>query len=79
MFYTIQGCLGGMNFSVPRGGREASPRLLMDNEDLVRAFSTVIQFTIFHESIVRKADWGYSDRGVISREVHFISRWRDQW
>lgn len=51
MFFTIQGCLGDMNFSVPRGGKEASPRLLMDNEDLVRAFSTVIRFTIFHESV----------------------------
>ena len=39
--YHLQGCLGGMNFSVPRGGREASPGLLADNRDLARAFSSV--------------------------------------
>ncbi|CAM9129377.1 unnamed protein product, partial [Sphacelaria rigidula] len=35
----IKGCLDDMRISVPRGGRECSPHLLLDNQDLVRAFA----------------------------------------
>ncbi|CAM9125067.1 unnamed protein product, partial [Hapterophycus canaliculatus] len=37
--FVCEGCLDDMNIWVPRGGREASPRLLLDNNDLVRAFA----------------------------------------
>ena len=41
VLYLIQGCLGGMSLFVPRGGKGASPRLLVDNRDLARACSAV--------------------------------------
>eukprot|EP00752_Nemacystus_decipiens_P018299 g16415.t1 len=37
--FVCQGCLDDTSIVVPRGGREASPHLLIDNEDLVRAFA----------------------------------------
>lgn len=40
-FHIVQACCDNLNISVPRGGREASPHLLVDNQDLVRAFATV--------------------------------------
>lgn len=42
-----QGCLDGMSISVPRGGRECSPRLLIDNQDLVRAFA-MVSMAVWH-------------------------------
>lgn len=40
-FLRAQGCLDDMSVWVPRGGRGASPHLLLDNNDLVRAFAKV--------------------------------------
>eukprot|EP00903_Cladosiphon_okamuranus_P011818 g11106.t1 len=37
--FVCQGCLHDTSIVVPRGGREASPHLLIDNQDLVRAFA----------------------------------------
>ncbi|CAM9815953.1 unnamed protein product, partial [Scytosiphon promiscuus] len=39
--FVCEGCLNDMNIWIPRGGREASPYLLLDNNDLVRAFAKV--------------------------------------
>ncbi|CAB1102988.1 unnamed protein product [Ectocarpus sp. CCAP 1310/34] len=37
--FACEGCLDNMSVCVPRGGRDASPHLLLDNQDLVRAFA----------------------------------------
>ena len=42
--HTDQGCLDDASIVVPRGGREASPHLLTDNDDLVRAFAKVCMY-----------------------------------
>ncbi|CAM9770312.1 unnamed protein product [Pylaiella littoralis] len=37
--FVCEGCLDDMTICVPRGGRDASPHLLVDNNDLIRAFA----------------------------------------
>ncbi|CAM9693174.1 unnamed protein product, partial [Ectocarpus sp. 4 AP-2014] len=37
--FACEGCLDNMSVCVPRGGRDASPHLLLGNQDLVRAFA----------------------------------------
>lgn len=61
-----------MSIFVPRGGREASPHLLVDNEDLVWAFATVIKrvrCTWLHEldAFLQWMLYGYAEALCIMR------------